>query len=106
MIKLLKVLITILITSFYYFPVNFTFLPTNTKNLLAAIGIVFVVFELIRKKEFFIPRQLLILLLISSMVSIMSLVSITYNQTPDTTYVTYIRSSGSAVRSRLPISFG
>lgn len=93
MIKLLKVLITILITSFYYFPVNFTFLPTNTKNLLAAIGIIFVVFELIRKKEFFIPRQLLILLLISSMVSIMSLVSITYNQTPDTTYVTYIRSA-------------
>ena len=93
MIKFLKVIITVLITSFYYFPVDFVFLPTNTKNLLAAIGIVFVVFELIQKKEFFIPRQLLILLLISSMVSIMSLISITYNQTPDTTYVTYIRSA-------------
>ena len=93
MFKLLKVLITVLIASFYFFPVDFTFLPTNTKNILAAVGIVFVVFELIRRKEFFMPRQLLILLMISSMVSIMSLVSITINQTPDDTYVTYIRSA-------------
>ena len=93
MFKLLKVLLTVLIASFYFFPIDIVFLPTNTKNLLAAIGIVFVVFELIRRKEAFIPRQLLILLLISSMVSIMSLISITINQTPDDTYVTYIRSA-------------
>ena len=93
MIKLLKIILTILITSFYFFPIGLSFLPANTKNMLAAIGIVFVIFELIEKKESLIPRQLLILLLISSMVSIMSLVSITYNQTPDTTYVTYIRSA-------------
>lgn len=93
MIKTLKIILTVLITSFYFFPVKFTFLPSNTKNILAAIGILFVIFELIRMKDFSIPKQLLILLLISSMVSIMSLISITYNQTPDTTYVTYIRSA-------------
>lgn len=93
MIKLLKIILTILITSFYFFPVDFTFLPFNTKNLLAAVGIIFVIIELVRTKDFSIPRQLLILLLISSMVSIMSLISITYNQTPDDTYVTYIRSA-------------
>ncbi|MBR4351646.1 MAG: hypothetical protein IKQ01_01095 [Bacteroidales bacterium] len=93
MIKLLKIILTILITSFYFFPVDFTFLPINTKNLLAAVGIIFVIIELVRTKDFSIPRQLLILLLISSMVSIMSLISITYNQTPDDTYVTYIRSA-------------
>ncbi len=93
MIKLLKIILTILIASFYFFPIDIIFLPTNTKNLLAAVGVVFVVIELIKKKEFFIPRQLLILLLICCMVSIMSLISITINQTPDTTYVTYIRSA-------------
>ncbi len=93
MIKALKIILTVLITSFYFFPVDFTFLPTNTKNLLAAIGLVCIVFELIQKKDFSIPQQLLILLLLSSMVSIMSLVSITINQTPDKTYVTYIRSA-------------
>ena len=93
MIKTLKILLTVLITSFYFFPVIFTFLPTITKNILAVLGILFLTFELVRKKDFSLPRQLLILLLLSSMVSIMSLISITYNQTPDTTYVTYIRSA-------------
>lgn len=93
MIKVLKIILTVLITSFYFFPVDFTFLPTNTKNLLAAVGLVFAIFELIRQKEFSIPKQLIMLLLISSTVSIISMVSITYNQTPDTSYVTYIRSA-------------
>ena len=53
----------------------------------------FIIIELIRKRDFSVPKQLIILMLISGMVSIMSLVSITYNQTPDTTYVTYIRSA-------------
>ncbi len=93
MIKLLKIILTVLITSFYFFPISLTFLPTNTKNILAVIGILFILFERVRKKDFSIPKQLLILLMLSGMVSIMSLVSITYNQTPDTTYVTYIRSA-------------
>ncbi len=93
MIKILKIILTILITSFYFFPISFPFLPVNTKNLLAAIGLVFALFELIRQKDFSIPRQLLILLLISGMVSLMSLISITYNQTPDDTYVSYIISA-------------
>lgn len=93
MIKVLKIILTVLITSFYFFPVDFTFLPTNTKNLLAAFGLIIAVFELIRIKDFSVPKQLIILLLLSCMVSIISLVSITYNQTPDTTYATYIRSA-------------
>ena len=93
MIKLLRIILTVLFTSFYFFPVKFTFLPTNTKNLMAALGLAFIIFELIRKRDFSVPKQLIILMLLSGMVSIMSLVSITYNQTPDTTYVTYIRSA-------------
>lgn len=93
MIKFLKIIFTVLITSFYFFPVKFVFLPTNTKNLMAAIGLVFVIIEMIRKRDFSVPQQFIILMMISGMVSIMSLISITYNQTPDTTYVTYIRSA-------------
>ena len=93
MIKVLKIILTLLITSFYFFPVDFVFLPTNTKNLLGAIGFVLAFIELIRQREFFIPRELIILLLFSSMVSIMSMVSVTINQTPDMTYASYIRSA-------------
>ena len=93
MIKVLQVIVTILVTSLYFFSFYTPLLPTNTKNTMAVIGIICVIFELIRKKDFTVPRQLLILLLISSMVSIMSLVSINYNQTPDSSYVTFIRST-------------
>lgn len=94
MIKFLKVIVTVLIASFYFFTFTFTFLPAiNTKNLLAAIGLVFVIFELTRQKELSIPRQLLILFMFSGMVSLMSLISITINQTPDNTYVSYIISA-------------
>ena len=84
---------TVLVTSLFYFSFYTPLLPTNTKNTLAAIGIMCIIFELIRKKDFSVPRQLLILLLLSGMVSIMSLVSITYNQTPDVSYTTFIRST-------------
>lgn len=93
MIKILKILVTILITSFYFFPVDFIFLPTNTKNLLGALGLVFAIIILIRQREFSVPRELIFLLLISCMVSIMSMVSVAINQTPDMTYATYIRSA-------------
>lgn len=93
MIKALKILLTVLITSFYYFPFYSTFLPTITKNILAALGIVFIIIEMIRKKDASVPRELFILLFLSGMVSLISLVSITYNQTPDSGYATFIRST-------------
>ena len=92
--KWLKILLTGIAVSLFYFPITFTFFPvSNTKNLMAAVGLVCVLFFLVRKREFSFPRDLVVLLLLSSFVSIISLFSITYNQTPDTSYVEYIRSA-------------
>lgn len=93
MLKLIKILLTGIIVSFFYFPVNFTFFPVVTKNILGAIGIVCLGIVLIRKQDFILPRNLLVLLLLSSFVSIVALLAITYNQTPDDSYVTFIRST-------------
>lgn len=94
MIKWLKILLTGIVVSLFYFPVTFTFFPiSNTKNLLGAVGLVCMLVILIRKKEFSVPRELLVFLLLSSFVSIASLFSINFNQTPDTTYVSYLRSA-------------
>ena len=94
MIKVLKIILTVLVTSFFFFPFEFSFLPgLNTKNIMAAVGLVLALILLIRQGEFSVPKELLLLLLLSGMVSIMSLVSITYNQTPDTTYVSFIRAT-------------
>ena len=93
MIKVLKIILTVLVTSFFFFPVIFTFLPTNTKNLLAGFGLFIVITIFIQKKGVSAPKELLVLLFFSGMVSIMSLFSITYNETPDNSYVTFIRST-------------
>lgn len=92
--KWLKILLTGIAVSLFYFPITFSFFPvTNTKNLMAAVGLVCVLFFLVRKREFSFPRELVVILLLSSFVSIISLFSITYNQTPDTSYVEYIRAA-------------
>lgn len=94
MMKWLKILLTGIIVSLFFFPVTFSFFPiSNTKNLLAAAGTVCLLFFLVRKKEFSFPKELLVLLYLSVMVSLVALFSITYNQTPDNSYVTYVRSA-------------
>ena len=94
MTKTIGIILTVLLTSMFFFPVGILFLPIpNSKNLLAAIGLVLALLALARQKDFSVPRELLVLLLLSGMVSLLSLVSITYNQTPDDTYVSFIRST-------------
>ena len=92
--KWLKYILVGILVSFYYFPITFTFLPfVNTKNAMGVVGLVCLLFVLVKKREFSIPKELFILLLLSGFVSIVALFSITYNQTPDITYVTYFRSA-------------
>ena len=94
MTKTIGIILTVLLTSMFFFPVGINFLPIpNSKNFLAAIGLALALFSFVRKRDFSVPRELLILLLLSGMVSLLSLVSITYNQTPDNTYVSFIRST-------------
>ena len=94
MTKTIGIILTVLLTSMFFFPVGINFLPIpNSKNLLAAVGLVLALLALARQKDFSVPRELLVLLLLSGMVSLLSLVSITYNQTPDNTYVSFIRST-------------
>lgn len=94
MVKWLKILITGFLVSCFYFPVIYKFFPvSNTKNLMAAFGLVCLFVVLIKKREFSVPRELLILLFLSGVVSLVSLFAININQTPDKTYVTYIRSA-------------
>ena len=94
MTKTIGIILTVLLTSMFFFPVSFIFLPgPNSKNLLAAVGLALALLVMVRQKDFSVPRELLILMLLSGMVSLLSLVSITYNQTPDNTYVSFIRAT-------------
>jgi len=91
MIRFVQVLITGMLTSMFFFPFEFVAFPgVNTKMILAAVGLVLMVFSLLRQGELSIPKEILFLILLASSVSVMAYFSQTVNHTPDSTYVTYI----------------
>lgn len=90
MIHYLKILILIILTSFYLFPFEFTFLPgINTKMLMATLGLAILPFNMILNKRQ-ISYNFVKLSIWASLVSVIGLCAIVYNNTNDTTYATYI----------------
>lgn len=85
------ILLTVL-TSLYFFPFEFTFLPgVNTKMMMAAAGLVFLIIQLAKQeKKAEVGHDFLMLSLFAAGVSIIGWVSITVNNTPDTAYATYL----------------
>lgn len=84
------VLLTIL-TSFYFFPFEFTFLPgINTKMAMAGIGLVILIIQLARGRKSIIDRDFFQLSLIAGLVSLIGFFAVTWNDTYDYTYATYI----------------
>jgi len=87
--KPILVFMTIFAVSFYYFPISLQILPSvNTKMILAAMGIVAAALTMIRHPNN-IPRNLVPIMLLGASVSLISLFSIVFNGTGDTSYVSY-----------------
>ena len=91
MVRILQVAFTLIITSFYFFPFEFTFLPgANTKMILAGISLIVLAIQLARKRQSVIDRDLFKLSGIAIVLSLITLVSVIFNDTHDYTYVSYI----------------
>ena len=79
------------LTSFYFFPFEFTFLPgINTKMAMAGFGLVLLAFQLARQRDSLINRDLFQLSLWAGLVSLIGLIAVTWNDTPDYEYASYI----------------
>lgn len=90
MLRVLAIIFTGIIVSFYYFPFEFSFLPgLNTKMGLAVVGIFLAVLNLIRKREVNFPHNLVRVEAIAVLVSVIGMVSVIANNTPDYAYATY-----------------
>ena len=77
--------------SFYFFPIEFTFLPgINTKMAMAGGGLVVLFIQLARQRMLQIDNGFFNLSLIALAVSFLGFVSVAYNETYDYTYATYI----------------
>lgn len=91
--KVIMVILTIIITSFFYFPINFMHIPgPNTKTLMAAVGIVVVGWNMLKSKRLSFQSNLITVFIFSAIVSLAGVFSITYNNTHDDAYSNYITS--------------
>lgn len=89
--KIIKIFCTIIITSFFFFPFSFTFLPTvNTKMFLALIGLILLVLRLGVRRTSKIDKDFFVLTLFALGVSFASFLSMTINSTSDGLYLTYV----------------
>lgn len=91
MLKLLALIITGVIVSFYYFPFFTTLLPSgvNTKMLLAILGLLFFGYNFVKQRYMVIGKSAIVLTSYAIIVSIIAKISITINNTPDDSYTTY-----------------
>lgn len=90
-IQFFQILLSFLLTSLFFFPFELVALPgINTKMAMSVAGLVLAAYELVRRKNRSISVEWLVLILCAISVSAASFLAITVNQTPDTTYVSYV----------------
>lgn len=88
--RLILILITLVVTSLYYFPIAFSFFPVlNSKNLMAGFGLLLGSLLLARRNNSVLNKDFFVLTIWALLVSLAGLFSVAYNETPDYTYATY-----------------
>lgn len=91
MLKFIAVSFIGILTSFYFFPFEFAILPgANTKMLMAAVSLVVLGIQLAKKGDAVINRDFLVLTILAGLVSLVGLIAVSYNETYDYTYATYV----------------
>lgn len=89
--KIIQVLLTLVLTSFFFFPFYPTFLPTvNTKMIVAALGGILLLMKLARNRSAQIDKGIFSVSLWAALVSLASLISMVLNNTPDDSYLGYV----------------
>lgn len=90
MYKYLVHIISVILTSFYFFPFEIVFLPgVNTKMALAGIGLLILGKRLAQRRDAGINKDFFVLSLLALGISLISLLTMTINNTPDDSFLTY-----------------
>lgn len=81
----------LIITSFFFFPFEFAFLPgINTKMALAALGLALFVVRSATNRRASLDRDFFVLIIFAIIVSLVGLTSVVFNNTTDYSYASYI----------------
>lgn len=90
MYKYLVHIISVILTSFYFFPIETVFLPgMNTKMALAGFGLLILGKRLAQRRDAGINKNFFVLSLLALGISLISLLTMTINNTPDASFLTY-----------------
>ena len=90
-IQALKSIINIIVISLFIFPIEFVFLPgINSKMILAVCGVIAFLAHCIQTRSFGISKEYVILVIMACMVSLCGVISVSYNDTKDFTYASYL----------------
>lgn len=93
MLKIIQILVVGVLTSLFFFPFEFSFLPgVNTKMMLAGMGLLLFGINQLKRENTDNSGQkdFAVLSLWAALVSLVGFAAITYNNTYDYTYVSYI----------------
>ena len=83
-------LITLIVTSLYFFPFEFSFLPgVNTKMAMAVLGLVLFVYSCVKNRSIELSKEYICVFLLALLTSFWGIASTTYNSTSDYTYASY-----------------
>lgn len=90
-LKLIAMFFLVVLTSMFFFPFEFTFLPgVNTKMALAAVGLVLFGLDLAKGRTASLSRSFFLLSLLATLLSLVAFASAIINNTNDYTYASYI----------------
>ncbi len=91
MIKFLSVILVGVITSLYFFPIVLKAFPNqNTKNLMAAVGLIVFVLHSFRRRKVILNKDYLLIFALAAVFSLIVFYSVTINGTYDMAYGRYI----------------
>ena len=92
--RIVQIILLGLLTSIFYFPIEFTFLPPglNTKLMLAVLGLPLMGYHMILLRNVVLSKEILIASLIAIIFSLVGFYSTDVNNTNDYAYATYISS--------------
>ena len=83
-------LITLIVTSLYFFPFEFSFLPgVNTKMAMAVLGLALFVYPCVKNRSIELSKEYICVFLLALLTSFWGIASTTYNSTSDYTYASY-----------------
>lgn len=90
--RIFGIIMCICAMSFFFFPVTLVGMPanTNTKMIMAAIGIPMLLINLSKTKDIKIDNGVILIFGMACCVSFVTFLSVTINNTMDYTYVTYV----------------